>query len=83
MSHEHESKYRNEKFSPLSCAMAIELMSTVLLFGVRFVSHVLFRDSAAFVRDRPRVCLPTDVRLQPATMPTVRGGLTVGESAAK
>jgi len=69
--------------SPLSCAMAIKLMSTVLLFGVRFVSHVLFRDSAAFVRDRVRARLPIDVRLQPATMPTVKRGLAVGESAAK
>jgi len=37
MSCEDESKDLNEKrFPPLSCAMAIELISTALLFAFRF-----------------------------------------------
>ena len=48
MSRENESKYR-KKFPLLSCAMAIELVSTTFLFAFPFVSQGLLHCYVAFV----------------------------------
>ena len=49
MSRENGRKDRKKNFPLLSCAMAIELMSTTFLFAFPFVSHALLRCCTAFV----------------------------------
>jgi len=56
MSREDESKDLNEKrFPPLSCAMAIELISTALLFAFRFSSHFVSFGTRRFAGVGPLV----------------------------